>query len=57
LTDKEADALNARIWFQKFPMTVQSVLKRVDGWGVNNKLWQLVPMLDDPSAENVFSDI
>jgi len=48
-------ALNARIWFQKFPMTVQSVLKRVDGWGVNNMLWQLVSMLDDPAAERSVS--
>jgi len=38
-------------------MTVQSVLKRVDGWGVNNMLWQLVAMLDDPAAEKVFPDI
>ena len=38
-------------------MTAKSVLKRVDGWGVNNMLWQLVPMLDDPAAEKVFPDI
>ena len=38
-------------------MTVQSVLKRVDGWGVNSMLWQLVPMLDDPVAEKVLPDI
>ena len=38
-------------------MTVQSVLKQVDGWGINNMLWQLVPMLDDPVAEKVLLDI
>jgi len=35
----------------KFPMTVQSVLERVDGRGVNNMLWQLVPTLDDQAAK------
>ena len=28
-----------------------------DGWGVNNMLWQLVPMIDDPVAEKVLPDM
>jgi len=44
-------AVVTHIW----PVLVQPVFEGVDRWCFNDKLWEFVPFIDDPDAEEILS--